>query len=271
MTTQADWQATTPEEWEATVCSVDGCERDRVGVYHRWCKNHYQQDLRRRQKDLHALGFGRTCSVEGCNKPHDANGYCGLHRSRLARHGTLELPPRKSKAKADRAACSVEACTKDAKSLGYCTSHYSNFRRHGAAVVDNMRGPRDEPQLDKFARRVVGDDATGCWLWTGQINEDGYGKFYVGGKRAEKSHRWLYQELAGRTLTRAVQLDHTCEVRHCVRPSHLLEVSQAVHNTHTAARRAAPDGQFYKADESPRSLAEVGYAITHELPMIWNT
>ncbi|MFF2245156.1 hypothetical protein ACFVTM_13360 [Arthrobacter sp. NPDC058130] len=261
-----------PTDWTATICTADGCDKPRTGVFHTWCKSHYQQDLRRRQKERHAVGFGRSCSVDGCDKPHDANGYCGMHRGRLARHGSLELPPRASKVKADKATCSVEGCAKEVKALGWCGSHYSNYLRHGAPVVANMRGPRDEPKLDKFARHLTGDDETGCWLYSGIINEDGYGKFNSGQGRGEvKAHRWLYQELTGRTLTRATQLDHTCEVRHCVRPSHLLEVSQALHNAHTAARKAAPAGQFYKADESPRSLAEVGFAITHKLPMIWNT
>lgn len=30
---------------------------------------------------------GRTCSIEGCDNPHLALGYCGKHRRRLRRHG----------------------------------------------------------------------------------------------------------------------------------------------------------------------------------------
>lgn len=259
-----------PTDWTATVCCIEGCERDRVGVFHPWCKNHYQQDQRRRQNERHAVGFGRSCSVEGCDKQHDASGYCTMHRLRLARNGTLELPPRKSRVKL-KAACSIDECTKDAKSLGFCNSHYSNFRRHGVAVLPNARGPRDEPKLDKFARHLEADDRRGCWLYAGIINKDGYGKFNLGQGRGEiKAHRWLYQELTGKTLPRAIQLDHSCEVPHCVRPSHMLEVTQDQHNAHTAARRKVPAGMYYRADESPRSLAEVGYAITHRLPMVWN-
>lgn len=36
----------------------------------------------------------RLCTAEGCAKPHDSHGYCGMHRFRLLNHGSLELPPR---------------------------------------------------------------------------------------------------------------------------------------------------------------------------------
>lgn len=246
---------------------MEGCVRPRHGVFHTWCRAHYERQRLERNKAKVPLGFAKGCDVEGCTRPHHATGLCRLHYNRKVTTGSLDLKP---KAESVKPTCSVPGCSREAKSRGWCGSHYSNYRQHGVPVVAKTRGPRDEPLLDKFARHLTADDELGCWLYDGIINRDGYGKFYVGGKREVKAHRWLYQELTGKTLTRAVQLDHTCEVRHCVRPSHLLEVSQALHNAHTAARKSAPAGQWYKADESPRSLAEVAYAITHKLPMIWN-
>lgn len=257
-----------PTDWTATTCTTDGCERDRVGVFHTLCRTCYERMRREKNAELAPLGFGKGCTIADCTRPHHATGLCRLHYNRKITTGSTELKPKAPNAKPP---CSVDGCTRDAKTLGYCGSHYSNYHKHGVAVVPNMRGPRDEPKLEKFARHLTADNERGCWLYAGIINDDGYGKFNLGQGRGEvKAHRWLYQELTGKTLTRATQLDHTCEVPHCVRPSHLLEVSQALHNAHTAARRNAPAGQFYKADESPRSLAEVEYAITHKLPMIWN-
>jgi len=31
--------------------------------------------------------YGRTCSVDGCGKKHDAHGYCSVHRQRWQRFG----------------------------------------------------------------------------------------------------------------------------------------------------------------------------------------
>lgn len=71
-----------------------------------------------------------------------------------------------------------------------------------------------------------------CWLWTGRVNEKGYGIVYVreragipGGNRRAHRHAW--------TLTRGpipdgLVLDHTCRVRRCVRIDHLEPVDPAV-------------------------------------------
>lgn len=269
MTTQAEWHATTQAQWLANICTVDGCERERTGVFHTLCKTCYEKQRRAKRAELAPLGFGKSCSIADCQRPHHATGLCRLHYNRKITTGSTELKP-KAEAKVE-SPCSADGCAKDAKTLGYCGSHYSNYRKHGVAVVPNARGPRDEPKLDKFARHLTADDKLGCWLYSGIINEDGYAKFNRGQGLGEvKAHRWLYQELTGKTLTRATQLDHTCDVRRCVRPSHLLEVSQAQHNAHTAARRKTPAGMYYRSDESPRSLAEIGFAITHKLPTVWN-
>ena len=141
-----------------------------------------------------------------------------------------------------------------------------------------MRGPRDEPKLDKFAHHLTADDEIGCWIYSGIKTIDGYARFNLGQGRGEvRAHRWLYEQLTGKTLPPDIQLDHDCMAwdndpkrRRCVRPSHLLEADQEQHTKNTAARKAAPEGMWHKPNETPRSMAEVGYAITHKLPMIWN-
>lgn len=275
MTTQAEWQATTQAQWLATICTIDECERKRHGVFHTYCRTCYERMRREKNAELAPLGFGKGCSVTDCQRAHHATDLCRLHYNRNITTGSTELNPKPRKAKAS---CAVDGCAKVVKTLGYCGSHYSNYRRHGVAVVPNTRGPRDEPKLDKFARHLAADDEIGCWLYSGIINEDGYGKFNLGQGRGEvKAHRWLYEQLTGQVLTPAIQLDHGCtdwdndpKRRRCVRPSHLLEVDQEQHTRNTAARKSAPAGLWYKPNETPRSMAEVSYAITHKLPMIWN-
>lgn len=43
------------------------------------------------------MGKTRICSVEGCNKPYLANGYCQMHYSRVLRTGSIELPEGKTR------------------------------------------------------------------------------------------------------------------------------------------------------------------------------
>lgn len=263
-----------PTDWTATICTADGCDKPRTGVFHTLCKTHYEKQRLAKQAELAPLGFGKRCSVADCDRPHHAKGLCRLHYGRQMNTGSTELKPKAPKVKTPLGECEVEGCSalKNSPGVQFCSRHYSNYLKRGVPVVPNERGPRDEPKLIKFARHLTADDALGCWLYSGIINRDGYGKFNLGQGRGEvKAHRWLYQELTGKTLPRAVQIDHTCEVPNCVRPSHMLEVGQALHNAHTAARRkAAAAGLYYRADESPRSLAEVQYAIQHNLPMVWN-
>jgi hypothetical protein len=218
--------------------------------------------LRLRQKERFALGYGRKCSVDGCSNLHEANGVCSKHRLRKLRESKSKAP------KAEKQPCLVGECEKVPTSAGYCTGHYSNLRRHGDPIHPE---PRGGTMLERFARRIEADDEQGCWLWTGTLSKDGYGKFYVGDRREQRAHRWFYREMTGRELTRAIQLDHDCNVRHCVRPAHLIEVTQAQHNANTAARRRADAaGMRHEVRQQARSLAEIGFAIDNRLPMAWN-
>lgn len=92
-----------------------------------------------------------------------------------------------------------------------------------------------EPVIDKFWKRV---DKNGpvpnyaphlgsCWIWTGQINNSGYGELSFGPKNDRtrvRAHRYSYETLVG-PIIEGNHLDHLCRVRHCVNPSHLEDVT----------------------------------------------
>ena len=60
---------------------------------------------------------------------------------------------------------------------------------------------------------------TGCWLWQGLRNKDGYGLF-ESSTGWEMAHRTVYTA-AGKGLARGILLDHLCRHRACVNPDHL--------------------------------------------------
>lgn len=77
-----------------------------------------------------------------------------------------------------------------------------------------------ESTLDTFWERVnVASDSQSCWLWTGTLTYNGYGKFYFKG-RTWRAHRFAYANCVV-AIPSGVYVCHTCDVRACVRPSHL--------------------------------------------------
>lgn len=77
---------------------------------------------------------------------------------------------------------------------------------------------------EKIKRRFLSKikkDLSGCWLWTGKINVEGYGNFWVSkDKPYNLAHRisWLihYGEIPNELCVL-----HKCDVRNCVKPKHL--------------------------------------------------
>ena len=68
----------------------------------------------------------RLCSVKGCTKKHNAQGYCGRHYVLWIRHGDpLYVPVHVTRL------CSIEGCEKKHRGNDFCTFHNDKFRRHG--------------------------------------------------------------------------------------------------------------------------------------------
>jgi hypothetical protein len=89
-------------------------------------------------------------------------------------------------------------------------------------------GPKPLPEIVRFWRHVEIDLALGaCWLWTGLFffpqyatKYGAYGQFKTADRRRIHAHRWIYQHLYG-PLRPDMRVLHRCDVRQCVRPSHL--------------------------------------------------
>lgn len=63
------------------------------------------------------------------------------------------------------------------------------------------------------------DQLYGCWRWTGDHDDDGYGIVWRGRHRVS-AHLVVYETEVG-PIPAGMQLDHVCRRRDCVRPEHL--------------------------------------------------
>jgi len=80
---------------------------------------------------------------------------------------------------------------------------------------------------DYIARRVSPEPNTGCWLWLGPHNMQGYPqicKTSIFG-RYMQAHRGVYETLVG-PIPDDLELDHECHCRSCVNPEHLKPVTR---------------------------------------------
>ncbi len=69
----------------------------------------------------------------------------------------------------------------------------------------------------------IEDPRSGCHLWTGGVNQDGYG-LVKRGKHTMMAHRWYWIQYNG-PIPDGLQLDHLCRNPRCVNPDHLEPVT----------------------------------------------
>ncbi len=80
--------------------------------------------------------------------------------------------------------------------------------------------------IERFEAKVDRvSSATGCWLWTAQVDLHGYGQFWADPETGGvKAHRWSYEHFVG-PIPDGLSLDHLCRNPPCVNPAHLEPVT----------------------------------------------
>lgn len=90
-----------------------------------------------------------------------------------------------------------------------------------------------EAHLESWLRRMAKpfdyyiDKSGECWLWTGTVAPNGYGRVsYKGVYRG--AHRVAYERAFGE-IPAGLQIHHKCHVPNCVNPAHLQALTYAQH------------------------------------------
>lgn len=126
-----------------------------------------------------------------------------------------------------RPICSIEGCETTINARGMCYKHYQRAMKYD----DPMGGAQNHgPPEERFYRRV--NKTEGCWIWTGKVENSGYGRFQIGGKGSPhvSVHRFAYT-LAHGTIPEGMVVMHSCDTPLCVNPAHL---SVGTHAQNTA-------------------------------------
>ncbi len=73
---------------------------------------------------------------------------------------------------------------------------------------------------ERFMDKFEPCPATGCWMWTGTMLEDGYGRIRDDAFQNVRAHRAAWSLFVG-PIPEGLWVLHYCDVPLCVNPSHL--------------------------------------------------
>lgn len=159
----------------------------------------------------------RKCSIEGCDKPYEARGWCPMHYARWKKWGDpnflyLEY------LRTHRKECSIEGCLELASIRGWCERHYNHWHRWGH--------PTNRPQRETSAKWLAHAVATrdrseGCWEWPFGLHSSGYGQLSFRGQPNRAHVVALILETGDRPKPPANHALHSCDNYLCCNPAHL--------------------------------------------------
>lgn len=120
---------------------------------------------------------------------------------------------------------------------------------------------------EQLAKNTWKEHWSGCWLWTGTWDSNGYGLLTAQRDRSRLAHRNSYEYHVG-PIPEGLQLDHLCRVHCCVNPAHLepvtgkVNVQRGLVPTLSRARAAlvthCPKGHEYTKENTALRKARPG-------------
>lgn len=144
-------------------------------------------------------------------------------------------------------------------------------------TLQNGRRKFCSPECEIWGRVTISPN--GCWLWSAKRNRHGYGQITVTFKikRQVSAHRFAYETFKGR-IPAGKLVRHTCDVRRCVCPDHLLlgsvkdnvadQIARGRRPFTTRSKLTPDDIRHIRADSRPQRKIAIDYGISQKA--IWN-
>ena len=120
--------------------------------------------------------------------------------------------------------------------------------------VDLLAELRCKSVQARFWAKVVQKAEDECWPWSGSVDNDGYGGFYVG-LRLHKAHRIAWQMRHNLLMPAGLFACHACDNPNCVNPAHIWPGSNQ-ENLRDAADKGRLRDAAKPAQAARRSMTE---------------
>jgi len=170
----------------------------------------------------------RTCSVEECDRSHEARGFCPMHYKRFMAHGTPTLPKRV------KPSCSVNGCELTVRARGWCSKHYKRWQYRGGDPAEHMH---HRPLVERLTRRLAAGGKDGsCLEWTGARHWKGYGQIGTEDGSLAYVHRVAWELAHSQSVPDGMFVCHHCDNPPCCNPEHLF-LGTAMDNTQDMVRK----------------------------------
>lgn len=200
--------------------------------------------LQRPQIEITCERCGETVTKSKASdyrRPGRANSYCSMQCASAA---NLAL------ARAERAeynSFTIKVCEGGCGEIVASGTNISDRRRFCDRCIDKSHREKRSPlrvaiedgdcaALIALVRERVEVDASGCWAWTGKVNNKGYPVLKCGGKHYQV-HRLVLEAKHGAPLG-SQAAHHICANSICVNPDHLQPVTHRENMAEMLARRS---------------------------------